>query len=487
MTNFLNAFSSFLWGPPLIILMIVTGLYFTIRSGAFQFTHFGYIMKRTLGTLFHAKDAEKENNGSLKGLVSPFEAIATAVGGSVGYGNIAAVATAITVGGPGSVFWMWFTAALGMLIKQVEVALAVYYRRTDEDGNPYGGPTYYMERGLGEERHWGKAWLIPAFIFGLGIFSTFFITASNYTTSKVVAETFGIPKGLVSVLILIIVTVMVWGGIKSMAKIFTKLVPVMSLAYLLFGIIIIIMNIQALPGVLVSIFHDAFTGTAAAGGFVGVGVRKAISTGMARSVYSNEAGWGSSPMIHASSQTRHPIEQGLWGSFEVFVDTFIVCTVTALCVLITGQWSGEIVDAELAMHIFGMEFGQFGRIFITLIMVVFALTTSGGWYAYYESVLRHLAKDHPKAKATILWIFKRFYAVPPFLLALYLMYVGDISIWTLVDITSGIPTFINVAVILILSKQYFRLLKDYKGRYMNIGTYDKDEPIFYEDKQKRKK
>lgn len=488
MESFIHALNDFLWGPPLIILMIVTGLYFTIRSGAFQIVHFPYILKRTVGILFHTKEElkeEKENN--VKGLVSPFEAIATAVGGSVGYGNIAAVATAITIGGPGAVFWMWFTALLGMLIKQVEVTLAVYYRRTDEEGNPYGGPTYYMERGLGEERGFGKLWMIPAFIFGIGIFSTFFITASNYTTSKVVAETFGIPKGFVSFCIMIIVSVMVWGGIKRLARIFTKLVPIMSLGYLFFGILIIILNIENLPSVIVSIFHDAFTGTAAFGGFAGVSMRKVISIGMARSVYSNEAGWGSSPMIHASSKTRHPIEQGLWGSFEVFVDTFIVCSITAISVLITEQWTSGAVDAELAMQVFGLQFGQFGRVFITLTMMIFALTTSGGWYAYYETVLRHLAKDHPKLKNIILVIFKRCYAIPPFLLALYLMYVGDISIWTLVDITSGIPTFINVIVILILSKQYFKLLKDYKGRYMNIGEYNEDEPIFYEDKIEKEK
>ena len=181
MTEFLNWLNGeIIWGPPLIALIIITGIYVTVRSGFFQVCHLGYIFKRTLGCILRKDHVTDEND---KGLLSPYEAIATAVGGSVGFGNIAGVATAVTTGGPGAVLWMWLTAFMGMLIKQVEVTLAVYYRRTDEEGNPYGGPTYYMEYGLGEERHWGKKWLPLAFVFGLGIFSTFFIS-ENLLTMK---------------------------------------------------------------------------------------------------------------------------------------------------------------------------------------------------------------------------------------------------------------------------------------------------------------
>lgn len=234
MTDFFNWLAyDILWGTPLIVLMIFTGLYFTIRSGFFQVAHFKYILKRTLGTVFSSKKRKQtleEDAG--KGLVSPYEAIATAVGGSVGFGNIAGVATAVTTGGPGAVFWMWLTALLGMLIKQVEVTLAVYYRRTDEEGNPYGGPTYYMERGLGEEMHWGKAWLPFAFIFGIGIFSTFFISASNYTTSEVIASSIGIPQEFAAIAMVCLLYFIIWGGVKNLSRIFVKLVPIMSIAYL---------------------------------------------------------------------------------------------------------------------------------------------------------------------------------------------------------------------------------------------------------------
>lgn len=343
-----NALNNIIWGPPLIILMIVTGVYFTLRTKFFQMRHLGYIFSRTLGRLFHRTDESADE----KGLLTPYEAIATAVGGSVGFGNIAGVATAVTTGGPGAVFWMWLTAFLGMLIKQVEVTLAVYYRRTDENGVPYGGPSYYMERGLGEERHWGKLWLPLAFVFGIGIFSTFFISASTFTTSEVVAQSLGIPQAIAALIIVTLLHFMIWGGVKKLGQILTKLVPIMSLTYLVLGIAVILMNLDNLLPTLGAIFGEAFTGSAALGGFAGASVSKVISTGMARSVYSNEAGWGSSPMIHASSQTRHPVEQGLWGSFEVFVGTFVVCTITALTVLVSGEWTSGATNATLALNVF---------------------------------------------------------------------------------------------------------------------------------------
>lgn len=329
MTNFINALNDFIWGPPLIILMLSTGVYFTVRSGFFQIRYFKYIMQQTLGKVF-----KKQEDSDEKGVLNLIEAISTAIGGSVGFGNIAGVATAIAMGGPGATLWMWITAFLGMLLKQVEVTLAVYYRRTDENGDPYGGPTYYMERGLGEERNF-KFWKVLAAIFGCGIFSTFFITASNYTVSEVVASTFKINQLVASLFIVVCTYLMIWKGMKFVGKVFTKLVPLMSVSYLVFGLLIIILNYKNIPHTFSLIFNGAFSGSAAVGGFVGAAVSKVISTGMARSVYSNEAGWGTSPMVHASSKTRHPIEQGLWGSFEVFIDTFVVCTITSLVVIIT--------------------------------------------------------------------------------------------------------------------------------------------------------
>ncbi len=355
---------------PLIVLMLATGIYFTVRSGFFQFTHFGWIMKNTVGQIFHGT-ADKNESG--KGMLHPFETIATAIGGTVGFGNIAGVATAVAAGGPGAVFWMWLTAALGMILKQVEVTLGCYYpphpRRMTS--TTFGGPTYYMEYGLGKERHWGKLWLIPAVIFGIGIFSTFFVTSSTLTASQVVAGAFHLGsihigslevEGiiLVGIGLTVIDYVITSGGVKGVAQIFSKLVPVMSIIYILMGIVMIVVNINRVPTAFVSIFHDAFTGTAAVGGFAGVAVSEIVRVGMARAVYSNEAGWGTSPMIHSSARTNHPVSQGLWGSFEVFFDTFIICTITALSVILSGMWTDGTNGGTLALEAFQQGFGQVG-------------------------------------------------------------------------------------------------------------------------------
>lgn len=492
MINFLNWLDGVLWGIPLIVLMLATGIYFTVRSGFFQFTHFGWIMKNTVGQIFHGT-ADKNESG--KGMLHPFETIATAIGGTVGFGNIAGVATAVAAGGPGAVFWMWLTAALGMILKQVEVTLGCYYRHTKEDGSTtFGGPTYYMEYGLGKERHWGKLWLIPAIIFGIGIFSTFFVTSSTLTASQVVAGAFHLGsihigslevEGiiLVGIGLTVIDYIITSGGVKGVAQIFSKLVPVMSIIYILMGIVMIVVNINRVPTAFVSIFHDAFTGTAAMGGFAGVAVSEIVRVGMARAVYSNEAGWGTSPMIHSSARTNHPVSQGLWGSFEVFFDTFIICTITALSVILSGMWTDGTNGGTLALEAFQQGFGQVGAWLLAVIMIVFTATTSGGWFTYYIAILNHLYKNREGIFGKV--IMKLFYltrALPGLLWTIYLVKTNNQGfVWTVVDITSAIPTFVNVAVILLLSGDYLKLLKDYKARYLGIGKVNPKTRLFYEE------
>lgn len=493
MIEFLNWLDGVLWGVPLIVLMVVTGLYFTIRSGAFQFRHFGYILKHTGGQIFKKEERDGESDGNNKGMISSFEAICTAVGGTVGFGNIAGVATAVAAGGPGAIFWMWVSASLGLILKQVEVTLGVYYRTKKSDDKYYGGATYYMEKGLGEEHHWGKFWKIPAVIFGIGIFSTYFVSSSNLTASQVVAGAFHIPditigsftiEGVIlaGVILLITTYVVTAGGTKGIAKIFSTLVPFMSILYLLMGIAMLIVNIKNVPSAFASIFASAFTGTAAVGGFAGAAVSEMIRVGMARSVYSNEAGWGTSPFIHSSAKTPHPVEQGLWGSFEVFFDTFVVCSITGISVVLSGCWTDGTNGGTLALTSFGNSFGTIGSILLAIIMVIFTVTTSGGWFTYYVAVLQHMwgKKDFEKSFA-----YKIFYAcrsLPAFLWTIYLVKTNNQGfIWTVVDITSAIPTFINVFVVLILSSQYFRLLKDYKARYLGEGAVNPNEKLFYEE------
>ncbi len=491
MIDFLNWLNGVLWGVPLIALMLITGLYFTVRSGFFQFLHFGWIMKRTAGRI-----AEKNSTDKNGKMLSPFEAICTAVGGTVGFGNIAGVATAVAAGGPGAVLWMWITACFGLILKQVEVTLGCYYRETNEKGEKYGGPTYYMQKGLGEEKHWGGKWKIFAVIFGIGIFSTFFITSSNLTASEVVAGAFnfdGLHFGdyfvegeiVIGILLASITYLITANGVKGVASIFSKLVPFMSIAYILMGIMMVLVNLNQVPNAFAMIFTNAFTGTAAIGGFAGAAVAQIIQTGMARSVYSNEAGWGTSPMIHASANTTHPVEQGLWGSFEVFFDTFIVCTITALSVILSGMWTGGTTGGALALNAFAQGFGSIGSMLLALIMIVFTVTTSGGWFTYYLAILEHINMKETAFSKALIKIFYIIRSLPGLLWTIYLVKTHNTGfIWTLVDITSAIPTFVNVFVILLLSNKYFMLLKDYKARYMGIGKTDENTVLFYEDLNK---
>ncbi|MEG2936089.1 MAG: sodium:alanine symporter family protein [Clostridium sp.] len=480
MESILQAMVDFLWGLPLIITILFTGLYITIRSGFFQLRFFNHIMKNTLGKVF-GKKAKADSNG--KGMLSPLEAVSTAIGGSVGVGNIGGVATAIATGGPGAIFWMWICSLIGMIIKAAEVTLAVYYRNTDEDGNTYGGPTYYIEKGLGEERKF-KLWWVLAFIFGAGIFGTFFITLQNYTVSEALSSTFGIGMIPSSLIYFGLTYILIFGGIKQLGKIAGKIVPWMCLFYIGSCAFIIILNITELPSAIGLIFKSAFTGSAAVGGFAGAAVSQVIRLGVSRSVFSNEAGWGTSPMIHSTATTDHPVKQGLWGAFEVFVDTGLVCTMTALAIMVTGQWSSGLSGAALTLSAFEMGIGTWGRVIMTIGIFLFGITTSSGWYSYYEIILRHAFKSKVEVKNTILKFYKPLYPIPGLIMVIYAVSFGlpGQVIWNFADISSAVPTFINVFVVLFLSKEFFRLLKDYKARYLGIGEVDPNAYLFFEDK-----
>ena len=481
MEKILDSVVSFLWGTPLIVGILFTGFYITLRSGFFQFAFFGHIMKNTFGNLL----SKNKEEGSEKGILSPVEAVSTAIGGSVGVGNIGGVATAIATGGPGAVFWMWVCALVGMIIKTAEVTLAVHYRNTDEEGNPYGGPTYYIEKGLGEEKGF-KLWPLMAFLFGGGIFATFFITLQNYTVSEALDSAFGIGMIPASLIYCFLTYVMIFGGIKHVGKIAGKIVPLMCLFYIISCLYIIISNISELPAVFELIFKSAFTGTAAVGGFAGAGISQVIRLGVSRSVYSNEAGWGTSPMIHSTSKTDHPVKQGLWGGFEVFVDTMLVCTMTAITVIITGQWSSGLSGATLTLSAFEIGMGPIGKSILAIGVFLFGITTSSGWYSYYEIILRHVFKEKTEMKNKILKVYRLLYQIPGVLMVIYAVSYGlpGKYVWYFADISSAIPTFVNIFAVLFLSGKFFELLKDYKARYLGIGKVDKDYKLFYEDSVK---
>ena len=399
----IKTISDLLWGMPLIVLILLAGIIFTVGSKFFQIAHLKHILKNTIGTLFSKKD-----NG--KGMMKPLEVISIAVGGAVGVGNIGGVATAIAVGGPGAAFWIWVAAFLGMMMKMAEVSLAVYYRSKDEKGGYYGGPTYYMEKGLGRDKGF-KFWGVLAVIFGIGIFGNVF-SMQNFTVAQSVNATFGIPMlavGLVYVGLTYLATVR---EIPWLGKLAAKVVPPMCVFYLVGGIVIIIVNITQLPAALGLIISDAFTGTAATGAFMGAGVALIIRTGLSRAMFSSEAGWGTSPMIHASAKTEHPVKQGLWGAFEVFVGTMCICTVTSLVIVVTGLWDSGLDGAPLTLAAFETVLGPVGTIIITVAIFLFALSTTTGWWAYFEVLLRHLCGTNEKLKRTLINVFKVIYPFP---------------------------------------------------------------------------
>lgn len=475
MWNSFVTFTYWLWGKPLLIAIVLAGTLFTVLGKAFQFTNILRIIKTPF-----VKDKEiKESKNKL----TPFQAVSIAIGGSVGVSNISGVGTAIATGGPGALFWLWIAAILGMMIKMAEVSLSVYYRSTDKEGNHFGGPTYYIEKGLGIERKSGPIWKVLALIFGGGIFVTFFITLQNYTIAEAVGTTFNIPFMIPSITLVIITYLIIVGGLKKVGEIASILVPFMCLFYIICVAIVLFMNASAIPSAFGLIFKGAFTTQAAIGGFTGATVAKAIQLGFARSVYSNEAGWGTSPMVHATAETNHPIKQGLMGAFEVFVDTIIICTATGLLVITTGFWSSGLVGAELTLTALETSLGSFSRIVVALSIFFFGLTTATGWYTYYYVLINHAFKDG-KVKETIMKWYKFTVPLPGMLLTLFTVYVGatPAQVWVFADFSTVIPTFINVIVIIILSKQFIALLNDYKARYLGIGKVDPEFKIFYEDK-----
>lgn len=470
-----------IWGPPLMILLLGVGLVLTVGSGFFQFRHFGWIMKSTFGALF-----SKARSG--EGTLTPLQAATIAVGSAVGAGNIGGVGTAIAIGGPGAIFWIWITALVGMMTKLAEVALALHYRQLDVSGDRYvGGPTYYMEKGLGEEKGWGGLYKIPAIIFGGGLYIAFFLTMQCYNTAEAVNSTFPMI-GMVPVAAFYsaFAMIIIWGGLKGVASWAEKLVPFMCIIYVVFGLFIILKNVGTLPSVFGLIFSNAFTGTAATGGFAGAAVAVVIQQGIKRALYSNEAGWGSSPMVHATAITDHPVQQGLWGCFEVFVDTIIVCSTTALVIMSTGMWTSGLGGASLTLAAFEAGIGYVGRVVIALCTFLFALTTTTGWFSYYDTLLRHAFGEDSAIRRNVLFGIKLFYVLPGFLAVFLTINSGFASsrVWAIVDLGTGVPTFANLFAMVFLLGKFFSLLKDYKARYMGIGEVDPEFVIWYEDKKK---
>jgi AGCS family alanine or glycine:cation symporter len=433
--------NGYVWGLPLIILLIGTGLLLTVITGGAQFRYLPFALREVLGKLF-------QKGSTAQGSVSPFQAVATALASTVGVGNIAGVSTAISIGGPGALFWLWVSGVLGMCTKYSEIVIALHYREKDAAGVMRGGAMYILKNGL------GMPWLgaIFAGLVSLAAFGIGNMVQSN-SVAHSLEDSFGIAPMFTGLGMAVVTGVVILGGIKRIGQVTEFLVPFMAIFYLGGALIILGRYASEVPGALQLVFDGAFNGTAATGGFAGSTIMMALRVGVARGLFSNEAGLGSAPIVHAAARTDHPVRQGLYGIFEVFVDTILVCTVTGLAIIATGVWSSGATGAALAGAAFSTGLpGTWGNIVVTVSLVLFAYSTVVGWSYYGETGIVYLLGARAVPVYRVLW-----------LVFIYLGAVGSLSVvWGVADTLNGlmaVPNLIavlaSIPILLKLQKEFF--------------------------------
>ena len=456
-TNINSAINGVVWGLPMMILILGVGVYLSVRTRFIQFRHFGHIMKNTAGKAFE-KTEKKE------GAVSPFKAMCTALAASIGTGNIAGVSGAIAIGGPGAVFWMWMSALLGMCTKYAEVTLSIKYREKNQAGDWVGGPMYYIRNGLGKS--WG--WLASIFaVFGalaaFGIGNMTQINTIAGTINTAIAGFVPTTEGqqtmiawVVSIICAIICAIVLLGGIQRLADVCALLVPVMALVYIVASLGVIIMNISAVPEAFGAIFRGAFNPASVAGGLAGVGIKTAITKGVGRGIFSNEAGLGSAPIAHAAADVDHPVKQGIFGVFEVFMDTIVVCTMTSLVVLLgVGVQNieyGNDIGANLTIHGFESVYGSgVPALAVAVCLTLFALSTVLTWALYGSRCVEFLFGY--KASRVYQVIF-----------CIFACMAGAVELslaWAIADTLNGLMAIPNLIAVALLSSVVFKLTKEY--------------------------
>ena len=431
-----------LWGPWTMIFIASVAVFFTLKSGFFQLRKFRYIMQNTFGKILEKR--EKVRGGRM----TPFQATATALASTVGMGNIAGVATALSLGGPGAIFWMWILAILGMMTKTAEITLAVHYRDIDKKGNLRGGPMYYITKGLG--------WKSLATLFSIGIMINSLLSSAllqSHTVGRAFLSSYGLNPYLVTGAMAIITAAVIIGGIRRIGQFCEKIVPLMSILYILGGLLVFFLNYTKIPGVFSMIFKYALAPAPAAGGFVGATVAATIKMGMARGMLSNEAGLGTAPMAHATANTTHPFQQGIWGAFEVFIDTIVICTITAFAVLSTGVLSSGESGIEMVIMGFSSVLpSTLSNALISFSILAFCLSTQIGFFLYYETAAINLFGK--KAIRYLKWI----YLMPGVIFA----GVTNIDkLWVFANISVGVCSLPNLVALLALSGVFFKLMKDF--------------------------
>lgn len=462
--NVNNAVNGFVWGWPALILLAFVGVLMTILTKFFQISHIGHWFKNTIGAIFGDKHVTKHTDDKS---ISQFQSLCTALAATVGTGNIAGVASAIVTGGPGAVFWMWIIAFFGMMTNYSENVLGILFRIKNDKGEWSGGAMYYLKNGLGAKKGCKQIGSILAVLF-----SCFCLLASfgigNMTQVNTIAtnmlDAFSIPKFVTGIVVLILAGLVIVGGLKRIAAVTEKIVPAMVIIYLVGTIVICLMHISSLGAVFVSIFKGAFGLKAVGGAIVGSGVKLAVQMGMKRGVFSNEAGLGSSVMVHSNSNVKEPVRQGMWGIFEVFADTIVVCTLTALSVLSsglidleTGQVAASVTNTgSLVGQAFGSAFGQIGTGFVAIALLLFAFSTVLGWSHYGTKACEYLFGTKSTLPYRIIFVIAIFGGAV----------MGENLAWDLSDTFNGLMMIPNLIGVLVLSPLVFKCTKNYVDRHL---------------------
>ena len=451
LNNFISEINSFAWGPPMLIILGFTGLYLTFGLRALQFSKIPYAFR-----LLFAKNIAKE-----EGDIPPFNSLMTALSATVGTGNIAGVATAIALGGPGAVFYMWLIALVGMATKYAEAVCAVHYREKDANGRFVGGPMYYLKNGVGAKmpglgKFFGLLFAIFGAVAAFGIGNGVQVNSM----ADVLATDFGVPTYVTGIVVALLAGIAILGGVKRIGNVAAKLVPTMIVLYLGASIIIILINIAEVPAAIALIVKSAFSPVAATGGFAGAAVAAAIRFGVARGVFSNESGLGSAAIAHGAAQTSSPVRQGYIAMLGTFIDTIIVCTLTALVIITTGEWSSGLNGAPLTSSAFGTAF-EGGHYIVAIALPVFAFTTILGWSYYGERCWQYLFGDSQSR----LMIYKVIWIIA----ILWFANQKVDFVWNLADTFNGLMALPNIIGLLILSPIIFKLTKEYHSNPDNMN------------------
>ena len=466
--SFLNEkVNALVWGLPMLFLFIGAGLYFSFRLGFFQIFRFGHWWKHTVSSLFTNKRVRKTKD---KKSISQFQALAAALASTIGTGNIVGVATAITAGGAGAIFWMWVSAFFGMMTNFAEKILGIYFRHKNKDGEWTGGAMFYIEKGLKQK------WLAMMF--------SFFCLVASFGTGNMaqingvavsLESAFRVPSYATGIVMAILVGLVILGGIKRIAAVSEKLVPLMSILYFAGVLVVIGANFRQVPAAFAEIFEGAFSLKSAGGGLLGYGVARAARYGIARGVFSNEAGLGSSVMIHSTADVREPVHQGMWAILEVFFDTIVMCSLTAIAILATGAHNvASIEGAQITFFAFSSVFGKAGEYIVTISILFFAFCSTIGWSFYGTRAAEYLLGKK---------------AVPFYKLAyVAVVYVGAVTsvrlVWELADTFNGLMALPNLFALFALSGTVYKIVRNYKDR---VFRHKDIEPILSYHEQKYRK